>query len=565
MHRLFRVTAVFVAMFMLVSGLRFAPSASAQQGAGITSETTYESPTFGFEVEWDENWAAQEDSTSTDESGDLLYLFSEEYGAAVSITAVANNGNTPDAALESYRGYLEENYGELTDTDFETADPDYPAFVVTYDLNGTAIDDYVQTSINGDALIVTSVRTSAGLGLIVAILASTAIQIDGENLLPSYASTEDPGEDVTPTEEATEEATEDDPKNDRPVSRDETPEVPDGFEGYVSPTFGVSLAYDPELWDESENTAAEDSTNGRDLLLLESLDDNVPANLYLESYDSVTKASDCFDTAVEESVGDIDDAEVLEDRNGDPIEGSERGTKYGAYSFETSNGDPLVAYIECRAIPGGGGVFAVTLITTEDAYEDAFDALTDILDTVSLDGSAAEPDETPEPEETEEPEETPDTPSNNSGEYESPTYGYTFEYGRGWDLDSDTSEDGLDQVVLNGPDGITLLVQGYEPPSSRHDAQDCVEGYADSYGTAVEVDVIQITDEETDEPIAGEDDFGYYGLYAYEIEGETRTLYVECGESPDGDYMVLYAAETAIESVDTILDEVLPIIESTSF
>jgi hypothetical protein len=491
----------------------------------------------------------------------LLYLFSEEYGAAVSITAIASNGNTPDAALETYRGYLEETYGDLTDTDFETADPDYPAFVVTYDLNGSAIDDYVQTSIYEDALIVTSVRTSAGLGLIVAILASTGIQFDGENLLPSYTSAEEPTEDVTPTPEETE----DDPKNDRPVSRDETPEVPDGFEGYVSPTFGVSLAYDPELWDESENTAAEDSSNNRDLLLLESLDDDVPANLYLETYDEVTKASDCFDTAVEESVGDVADAELLEDRNGDPIEGSERGLVYGAYSFETSNGDPLVAYIECRALPGGAGVFAITLITVEDAYDDAYDALTDILDTVSLDGEAVEPDETPEPEETEEPEETPDTPSNDSGEYESPTYGFTIEYGRGWELDSDTSEDGLDQAVIYGPDGITLLVQGYEPTSSRHDAQDCVEGYAESYGTAVEVEVIQVTNTETDEPIAGEDDFGYYSLYAYEVDGETRTLYIECGESPDGDYMVLFAAETSIDSVETILDEVLPIIESTKF
>ncbi|CAN5524797.1 hypothetical protein BH09CHL1_BH09CHL1_26850 [soil metagenome] len=555
MHRLFRVTAVFVAMFMLVSGLRFAPSAAAQDGAGITSDTTYESPTFGFEVEWDEAWVAQEDSTTSDDSGDLLYLFSEEYGAAVSITAIASNGNTPDAALETYRGYLEETYGELTETEFETADPDYPAFVVTYDLNGSSIDDYVQTSIYEDALIVTSVRTSAGLGLIVAILASTAIQFDGENLLPSYTSAEEPDETPTPDEDETPTPEDDD----RPVSRDETPEVPNGYEGYESPTYGVTLAYDPELWSEEENTAAEDSSNERDLLLLESLDDDVPANLYLETYDSVTKASDCFDTAVEESVGDIADAEVLEDRSGDPIEGSERGLVYGAYSFETSDGDPLVAYIECRAIPGGGGVFAITLITIEDAYEDAFDALTDILDTVSLDGTAAEPDE------TEEPEETPDTPSNNSGEYESPTYGFTFEYGRGWDAGDDTSEDGLDQIILNGPDGITLLVQGYEPTSSRHDAQDCVEGYAESYATAVEVEVTQVTNTETDEPIAGEDDFGYYSLYAYDVDGETRTLYVECGESPDGDYMVLYAAETSIDSVETILDEVLPIIESTNF
>lgn len=555
MHRLFRVTAAFVAMFMLVSGFRFAPSASAQDGAGITSDTTYESPTFGFEVEWDEAWVAQEDSTTSDDSGDLLSLFSEEYGTAVSITAIASNGNTPDVALETFRGYLEETYGNLVDTDFESADPDYPAFVVTYDLNGTSIDNYVQTSIYENALIVTSVRTSAGLGLIAAIVASTGIQFDGHDLLPSYTSAETPDENVTPTPDETE----DDPKTDRPVARDETPEVPDGLEGYVSPTFGVSLAYDPELWDESENTAAEDSNNNRDLLLLESLDNDVPANLYLKTYDDVTKASDCFDTAVEESVGDVADAEVLEDRNGDPIEGSERGLVYGAYSFETSNGDPLVAYIECRAIPGGDGVFAITLITTEDAYEDAYDALTDILDTVSLDGSAAEPDETPEPEET------PDTPSNNSGEYESPTYGFTIEYGRGWDLDSDTSEDGLDQAVLYGPDGITLLVQGYEPISSRHDAQDCVEGYAESYGTAVEVEVIQVTNTETDEPIAGEDDFGYYSLYAYDIDGEARTLYVECGESPDGDYIVLFAAETSIDSVETIFDEVLPIIESTKF
>jgi len=362
------------------------------------------------------------------------------------------------------------------------------------------------------------------------------------------------------------------------VTRDETPEadetpVPDdGLEHYTSPTYGVTLAYDPEIWSEKDNLAADDN-KGRDLLLLESVERGIRANIYFETYDTVTKASDCFDTAISESVGDLAEATPMEDSRGKPIEGSARGTKYGAYSFETSSGDTVVAYVECRALPGGAGVFATTLITDEDSFDDAFDATLDILDTVALDGDSGSSnngsssktgkEETPEADETP----TEETTRGNNGSdaaYESPTYGFTIDYSNDWDINDESSKNGVDQLVLDGPDGITLLVQGYDP--GRQDPQACTENYASSFGEAVEADVQLATNSDTDEPFAGESDFGYYGLYIYESSnGDGRALYLECGLSADGDYMVLFAAESPLDSLETLLNEVLPIVKTTNF
>lgn len=573
MQRLFRVTAAFVAGLMLMAGIQISPAAAAQAAPGVTGPNSYESPTFGYEVEWADGWEAQADSTTTDDSGDTLYLFNEEIGAGVSITSLTADDRGADAYLDSYRGYLEETYGDLTDGNFESADPDAPAFIVTYALDsGTEIDNYVQITLYKSAVIITSVRTIAGLGLIAGALVTTDIQFEGDNLLPSFGTS---GEDVTPTPE-------DDNgnggnKTDRPVTRDETPEadetpVPDdGLEHYTAPTFGVTLAYDPEIWSEKDNLAA-DENKGRDLLLLESVERGIRANIYFETYDTATKASDCFDTAISESVGDLAEATPMEDSRGKPIEGSSRGVKYGAYSFETSSGDTVVAYVECRALPGGAGVFATTLITDEDSFDDALDATLDILDTVSLDGDSGNSnssssktgkEETPEADETP----TEETTRGNNGSdaaYESPTYGFTIDYSNDWDINDESSDKGVDQLVLNGPDGITLLVQGYRP--GRQDPQACTENYAASFGDAVGSELNFATNSDTDEPFAGESEFGYYGLYIYEnSNGDTRALYLECGFSPDEDYMVLFAAESSLDSLETLLNEVMPIVKTTNF
>jgi hypothetical protein len=571
MHRLFRVTAALVAMFFVISGLRYAPSAAAaQQDPGVTSDTSYESPSFGYEIEWETGWEVQPDGASSDENGDNLSLFSEDYGTAVTITSVAGQGTTPDAFLDNYQGYLEDTYGDLTPSDFESADPDAPALLVTYEINGTAIDEYAQVIAYDDALVLTSVRTSEGLGIVAAAVVSSEFTFDGGNMLPSFGSTDEPDEDVTPTPEDDETPTpEDDDKGNRPVTRDDDDKTPeaqdDGLEHYTAPTYGVTLGYDADVWDESQNESADDN-DGRDLLLLEGVD--FPANLYLETYDTYTKASDCFDNALEEAVGDPDAAEPLEDRRGDPIEGSSRGVKYGAFTFEASGGDTQVAYVECQALPEGAGVFVITLITLEDSYDDAYDALSDIVDTVSFEGGeqveTPEPEETREPRETPEPEDTPDTPSNSAGDYESPSYGFSIEYGTDWEAGDETTNNGLDQFVLNGPDAITLLVRSFEA-GSRETVQDCVEAEASTVGDVLGVDLQQLTDTDSDEPIAGEDGFGYYALYGYEGESGTRLVYAECGQSTDGDYFVSFIAELPAESLETALDAVPEIINSVKY
>ena len=76
MHRLFRLAAVFTALFMVMGGLNFQPAAAAAQD-GLTGARSYESPKFGYVVEWTKDWEALEDFTTSGESIDSLRIYSE--------------------------------------------------------------------------------------------------------------------------------------------------------------------------------------------------------------------------------------------------------------------------------------------------------------------------------------------------------------------------------------------------------------------------------------------------------------------------------------------------------
>jgi len=624
MHRLFRLAAVFTALFMVMAGLNFQPAAvSAAAQDGLTGDTSYESPKFGYEVEWTSDWEVIADFTTSGESTDSLRIYNQEYGSWIDIWGFAANDREPGPFLESYLGLLadSDSYGNFEYEEQDSADPDAVAVMATYELgdNATPIEDYIEVRQVGDALVLTSIKAAPGFSLVVAILAMTQVTLDGDPLFPSLgeASDDDSSSNQDDEEDDNGSSNQDDEEDDNGSSNQDDEEDDNGSSNnddeeddngssnnddeeddrgsssqsgvdgdtYVGPTYGVYLEFDSDAWDVVEDLSADDN-NGRDLLLIEHTD--IPIRVYFETYDTVTRASDCLESASEEAYGDAD-AEIFEDEDGNAIEDSSRGVAFAAYLFENEDGDELVAYVECRALPEGAGVFVITMFTFPDEWDDAYAELSDILDTVDLEGgsssssnnddeeddngSSNQDDEEDDNGSSDNDDEEDNNSSNNddeedsgssaAGTYESPTYGFTIEYDEDvWEQTDDSSRSGTDTVEFEGDDDVVLTVTAVEA-GSRDDAESCVEDQLDTYD---DVELIQVTNSEDDEPLAGDTQFGYYTIMAYDDDnGDTHALYLECGASPDEDYLVLFVADGPWDGAGDMVSAVADMVEAVEF
>jgi hypothetical protein len=603
MHRLFRLTAVLTVAFMVFAGLKVQPVAAAQDG--LTGDTSYESPKFGYEVEWTSDWEVIADFTTSGESTDSLRIYNEEYGSWIDIWGFESNNRDEATFLESYIGLLEDSdsYANIEVTEQDSADPGAVAVILNYELgdNATPIEDYIEVRTVGNALVLTSLKAGPGFSLIVAILAMSQVTIDGDSLFPSLgaaeeddnssSSTDDEEDDNSSSSNDDEEddnnssSSNDDEEDNGSSSDDEDSGNDDnggqvGVDGgtYVSPTFGVYLEFDEDAWEVVDEVAAEDSENERDLLLLQHTD--LPINLYLEGYDSVTRASACIESASEEAYGDAD-AEPLEDEDGEVIEGSSRGVAYAAYAWENEDGDELAGYIECRALPEGAGVFVITMITLQDDYEDAFAEVSDILDTIDLEGGSSASSSSDDEEDDNSSSSNDDEEDNGSssddeedngsssddegaaaGEYESPTYGFVISYDEdAWEQTDDSSQDDVDTVEFEGEDDVLLTVTAYEA-GRRDDPESCVQDQIDE----IEFDVVTVTVGDDEEPAEGDTDFGYYSIVAYENEdGDQRAVYVQCGASPDEDYLVAFVADGPWDTASDMIGAVDDMVEEVDF
>jgi hypothetical protein len=604
MHRLVRLAAVFTAMFMVFAGMNIQPAAAAQDG--LTGDTSYESPKFGYQVEWTSDWEVIADFTTSGESTDSLRIYNAEYGSWIDIWGFEAQGRDPQGFLDSYVGLLADSdtYANLETTEQDSADPDAVAVMATYELgdNATPIEDYIEVRPVGDALVLTSIKAAPGFSLIVAILAMAQVDLDGDPLFPSLgaaddSSTSDDEEDNNSSsnqddeEDASNQDDEEDTSNqDDEEDNNQSSSASSGVDGdtYTGPTYGVFFEFDSDAWDVVDDLAADDN-NGRDLLLIEHTDQ--PIRVYFETYDTVTRASECLDAASEEAYGDAD-AEIFEDADGEAIEGSSRGVAYAAYIFE-SDGDELVAYVECRALPDGAGVFVITMFTVPDAYEDSFAELSDILDTVELEGGSASSSSSNDDENSSSSnDDEEDTSSNNDdadnsssnnddednnsssnsddedsgssagGSYESPTYGFVVAYDEDvWTQTDDSSRRGTDIVELENEDDVLLTVTATEA-GRRDDPQSCVEDFIDGFDS----ELVQVTDSESDEDLAGDTEFGYYSIMAYDDEdGESHALFIECGASPDEDFLVLFVADGPFDGASDMISAVVDVIEGVEF
>ncbi|CAN5651558.1 hypothetical protein BH09CHL1_BH09CHL1_14690 [soil metagenome] len=178
-------------------------------------------------------------------------------------------------------------------------------------------------------------------------------------------------------------AAQDDPTGSRGEEGTPTSGESESGEGtYVSPTYGYSISYD-----DSWTLDQDDTEGGYDLLKL----DSDGSTFYLEGYpDYDGDPETCLDEQIELTEQDpsVDDFEIIEDENGDPIESRSADQAFALVqvSVTTDDGETgdLVIYLECRPLIPDVAVIVISQYMSPSGYEDELERKDDIVDTLEL-------------------------------------------------------------------------------------------------------------------------------------------------------------------------------------
>lgn len=337
-----RAGAALLLVAAMLTGLLPAPIAAQGDDLPGVGSDSYESPVFGFTLGWDDRTWEVVDATS-DGDGDTLILTNEVSTLYISGTE-GFDGDARSCSIEI--GSL------VADADaFETypsesgdrgLDPEDYSYLV--DCRELVSDEAV--------LIIVHVFPADELGteLVEAEAVTQTIEIE-----PARGGAGDEDDDLADA----------------------------GVDGnsYESPDFGYTLEWDPDIW--SVNDASSES--GADVLNLI----NDDSSLIISAFADLGDVDECLDLAVEIYSEDenIEGWELLEDEDGDPIEGSSRRRAYGAYvhTVENDDGDPLeyVNYIECRRLDSTTSILISHLTGSAD-FDDQTELRDELLDALEL-------------------------------------------------------------------------------------------------------------------------------------------------------------------------------------
>lgn len=339
-----RAIVALLTITALVAGIvPVSTSAQSDDLPGVDDDT-YESPTYGYTLDWDDRDWEVVDATTDEDDGDTLVLTNEV--STLYITGVATyDGDARECSIDM---------GEVV------ADPDafdtYPSESGDRDLDP---EDYsylvdCRELVEDEAvLIIVHVFPADDLGdeLVEAQAVTDAISIDDES--GGAGSSDD----------------------------DDLAEAGVDGNAYESPEWGYTIEWDDDIWEVRDATT---STSSNFLNLI-----NDSSSLIISGIADLGDVDTCMETAIEFYSTDdgVEDWDVLEDEDGDPIERSTRRRAYGAFTYTGTDdsGDDVdfVNYIECRPLDDAAGIL-ISHLTTLDDFEDQSDLRDDLLDTLEI-------------------------------------------------------------------------------------------------------------------------------------------------------------------------------------
>ncbi len=334
-------------VLLVLTGMPSMTAVAAQSDdlPGVDDES-YESPTYGYTLEWDgRDWEAVE-ATADDDDGDTLVLTNEV--STLYISGVPEyRGDAQECSVDVGEVVASRDAADLYPSKSGDTDLDPEDFSYLVDCRELIADEAVL--------------------LIVHVLPADEL---GDELIEAEAvtSTIELGRQGNANEEEEE---------------DDADFADAGVDGntYESPEFGYTLEWDADIWEVSDATADSDVT------FLNLINDG--SSLIISGIANMGDPESCLEQAVDFYSTDegVDDWELLEDEDGEPIEGSTRRRAYAAYSHTAENDDgdvnDYVNYIECRPLEDDAAILISHLMVPDD-YEDQSELRDEVLDMLEI-------------------------------------------------------------------------------------------------------------------------------------------------------------------------------------
>lgn len=483
MHRL-HLPGLFRICIAAVLVLAMLPATSSAQVRG----NSYTSTDYGFEVSWTNDWQVAEE-------------FVEDYGVGLIsddtmlIYVEGFDGSVPPSNL------VEPMDGDIEVMDDRAGDPARAVYEVDDGLHL-----YVESYPLDDGAVTMLVSLFAPPDLLADAVeyAREEITLNGSPVITGMALY---AQDPVPADEGGTE----------------------GTQSFTAPVYGYSIEFDPDVWT-LDTEIHEGSVDGVRLLR-----DGTTLTIWAwDNYGNDPLV--CLEGEIayySQEVDAITDWQPALDANGQPLRYESDNLAWGVFNltYTTQSGasGPLVDYISCEPIPGQDAVLIVLMSTNPPIYDEEFELVLDILDTLEF-ADPGEIESTPDtsepaPTATVEPDTTIEIETNLSGsEYVSPTYGFRATIPLQWHVVEESVEGG-DEVltVTNGTSVVTL----WATDAYAGDLAGCVDFAAVSSGLDLRIDL----------DASGAEFRGVYrneafANFVYEQDGTLMMYFVNCRAIP---------------------------------
>ena len=344
--------AVIVAMLLLASLAPLSARAAQSDDLPGVDDDSYESPTYSYILEWDDRDWKPVDATTDEDDGDLLILTNEVSTLYISGIA-AYDGDERVCSIDIGEVVASPDAADLYPSESGDRDLDPEDYSYLVDCRELVEDDAV--------LLIVHVFPADKLGGEVVEVEAVTETIDLSAASTANSAEEDP----------------------EPSDDDFAAAGVDG-DSYESPEFGYTLEWDEDIWEVSDATASSDSS------FLNLVNDG--SSLIISGIAGMGDAEGCLEPAVAfySEIDGVDNWELLEDDDGDQVEGSTPRRAYAAYAYtavvadgDDGDGDDYVNYIECRPLDDDAAILISHLTIAAD-YDDQSALRENLLDSLEL-------------------------------------------------------------------------------------------------------------------------------------------------------------------------------------
>lgn len=511
---------MIMALMLALIPIMGVATASATQN-GLEGGKLYESPQFGYTVEWGDDWDVRARDVISNRGGyDTLTL----RGVLGTLWIQGQGSNVTASDAVAKRIQIEGKENNVVDRNL---DSDVPMAEMLVGRDKILIEGYTLETNEAVVVIVLSARErdfdDALSSVQEQVLFNNGQILTGQDVIegdgeepPETPTDEVPEEPVeTPTEVATEEPIETPTGESTPESTEPAMEGT-GTGTYSGAIHGYTFQYDEDIWEVVDEVESDES-DGIKL-------DAETGTLTIWSWihygpDPVA----CLDGEVDyygNENRDIEDWMPAEDANGDPIRYETDDYAYGVFTLtytdpESGESTERVDYIECRRIPGEDATVIIMGSSTPELYNDHLDSVLDAAETITF--TTQDSPVVDQPATVPAGEDIPESGLSGSL-YTSPSFGFTMDVPPQWQIMDEQLGANDEQIMLtNGTSNVMI----WATDSYSGDLAECVDFAAENAPYELE-----LAETAEGKPFRGDDRSGAYGIFLY--ENEDQAYYISC-------------------------------------